>query len=353
MNIKTQGRIYAFDFLRILAACAVVMLHISADYVKTLDGYTWEFLLANCLNSLTRFAVPVFVMISGALMLDEHKAISSGKMLKTVLNMVLILFSWSVFYAVSYELIRPVLFHEEISLAAVVDIALNGHYHMWYLYLLIGLYAVTPILRFFIKVENAASVRFYLILSALVCFAVPFLNLILNHFLPGKDILASFVDNFKLGYFYEYLVYYVLGWYITHVGIRKSHRKFVYLAGVIGFAMTVIGTQIHAGTEGANYFYENYSLNIFAFGVAVFAGICYRFREKNITLGKTWLTLSGYTFGVYLIHCCFLFVFKKLTDGFHSVPLEIAVVFSASVTLSFLTVAVISRIPFLKKLVRG
>lgn len=353
MDKKKHGRIYGFDILRILSACAVVMIHISVDFLKTLDGGPNGLFLANLLNGLSRFAVPVFVMISGALMLDENKIISSGKMLKTTLNMLCLLFSWSFVYAISYDLIKPILFHEEISVYAFLNTFFNGHYHMWYIYMLLGLYTITPLLRLLIKKENVTLVQYYLALSVLICFVFPFINHVLNHFLPHKDMLASFIDNFRLDYFSEYVVYYILGWYITHVGIQKKHRKFVYLMGIAGLVLTVIGTQIHLYTNKWDYFSKNFSINVFGYGVAVFTWVYYLMQTKNISLEKNWLKLSNYTFGVYLIHCYFLFFFKKLTEGIDLVSIKILLIFIPSVILSFLIVSIIDKLPFLKKLVRG
>lgn len=353
MNSKMQTRRYAFDFLRILAACAVIMIHVSGDYVTALNTNTQGFFAANLLNSLSRFAVPVFVMISGGLLLDENRAMSSNKVVKMIGNMLITLFSWSLFYAIGYDLIKPIVFHEELSVSAILDTFFNGHYHMWYLYLLIGLYIVTPALRFFIKKENARLIRNYLLLSVAVCFAVPFVNQLVNHFFEEKDAVLSFAENFELHYFYEYLVYYVLGWYITHVGIDKKHRVILYVGGVIGFAMTVIGSQIHFSPDRANYFYENNSLNVFAYGIAAFTFIYYWFEEKKLSLNRFWLNISKHTFGVYLIHCCYLFVFKKLASPLNGTLLEILAIYIPSVTLSFLTVAILARIPYARKLVRG
>lgn len=353
MSNKNQERIYAFDVLRILSACAVMMIHISADFVKMLDRADGGFFLANVLNSLSRFAVPVFVMISGALMLDENKSIPAGKMWKSIWNMLCILFAWSFFYAISYDVIKPIIFHEEISVCAVLNTFFNGHYHMWYLYVLLGLYAITPLLRLLIKKENVTLVRHYLVFSVVVCFALPFVNHIFNHILPQKNVLGSFVENFQLHYFNEYLVYYITGWYIAHVGIQRKHRKFVYLVGIAGLGVTVVGAQTHFGTDMGNYYYENFSINVFAYGIAVFTWIYYLMQSKNSSLGERWVKLSNYTFGAYLIHCCYLFFFKKLTEGINDTSLRIILIFAPAVVLSFLTVAIMAKIPIVKKLVRG
>ena len=74
---KKKERIIAFDFLRIIAALAVVMSHSAiATDVSFSDGVIFD--------SLSRFAVPVFLMISGALMLDEKKTLTTKDTFKKI-----------------------------------------------------------------------------------------------------------------------------------------------------------------------------------------------------------------------------------------------------------------------------
>ncbi len=141
MDGKTKPsntRIYSFDIMRIVAICAVVMLHISADFVKGFQNDTFDFVCSNLLNSLSRFAVPVFFMISGALMLNEEKIVTTRKILHSASNIFILLVTWSALYSIAYNVIRPIVFNETISLSAIMYSIFNGHYHMWYLFVLIG-----------------------------------------------------------------------------------------------------------------------------------------------------------------------------------------------------------------------
>src|SRR5690606_17311617 len=64
----------ALDTARVLAALAVVVLHSAAmvlDIGTVQDSSNW--LWASVYDAATRWCVPVFVMISGVLLLDPHK----------------------------------------------------------------------------------------------------------------------------------------------------------------------------------------------------------------------------------------------------------------------------------------
>lgn len=96
-KLNTSGRIYDLDVLRTLACCAVVMIHASAQYASN-DVGTLNFFIGNFWDSLSRFAVPVFVR--------------------------------SFF---------------------------SGSFHLWFCYMIVGLYLILPLLRLWVKRENVPT----------------------------------------------------------------------------------------------------------------------------------------------------------------------------------------------------
>lgn len=58
---------------RVLAIVFVVMLHSAAFYYNNFNAANYGWLVGNAGNALSRWAVPVFVMISGALLLGNNK----------------------------------------------------------------------------------------------------------------------------------------------------------------------------------------------------------------------------------------------------------------------------------------
>lgn len=352
MEEKLTKRIYSFDFLRILAVCAVVMIHISADYIKAFDNSSAAFVWGNLFSCLSRFAVPVFLMISGALMLDEEKHLPPKRIMKATFSILMLIIAWSLIYTIGYNVIRPIAFNEPLSVSDILSTLFNGHYHMWYLYVLVGLYLITPLLRFFVKKENAGLIGNYLIFSVLICFVFSFLNEFITGHLGKEDILAGFLMNFDFKYMYEYLIYYVLGWYIANVEFKKVTRIIIYIGGIAGLLSTFVGTHFHYGNERGNYFVSNNSLNVFLYSLAIFVFVYYLFKNRNIVLSKFWLKTSKLTFGVYIVHCIFLFVLKLICNVISSVLLQILTVFIGCIALSFVSVFIMSKLPLIKKLIR-
>ena len=70
-----MNRVIKYDILRVFASFAIVLLHVSASYWSVVDVNSKEFLVMTVYNSMTRFAVPVFFMLSGLFLVsrsEEH-----------------------------------------------------------------------------------------------------------------------------------------------------------------------------------------------------------------------------------------------------------------------------------------
>ena len=73
-NTASQPRIY-IDFLAIVSAFAVVMLHANGIFWSHPAGRLW--ITSNCIEAMFYFAVPVFFMISGATLMDYREKYST------------------------------------------------------------------------------------------------------------------------------------------------------------------------------------------------------------------------------------------------------------------------------------
>lgn len=152
-------RIDAFDRLRLLAAGGVITLHTSAAAVNagvgTQTGFWTDLNAANAYDALGRFAVPCFLMISAALLLDPSRPFD---LRRHVAKLVVPLVTWTVVYVLANAWFastgRATIngSAERPDLHAPVEIvrdALAGPvaYHLWFVYVLVALYLVTPLLR--------------------------------------------------------------------------------------------------------------------------------------------------------------------------------------------------------------
>ena len=101
---KTERNI-SFDLLRIISAFSVVMLHVSGVYITNSPVGSFDFRIANFMNSISRFGVPIFVMISGAIFLAEKKTVTLKKLwCKNIFRMLVVFGVWSFAYYVYQSL---------------------------------------------------------------------------------------------------------------------------------------------------------------------------------------------------------------------------------------------------------
>lgn len=146
--------------LRVFAAMGVIVLHVvRGTYVNepaNIPQYRRLFDLDFLLGTFD-WAVPVFIMISGYLLLDSQKDLTNGKLIKYIKKMVYILCT----FGLSYCLIESFVNYKNQGAGKIISDAIlnlltgNCWGHMWYVYMLIGLYAVTPVIKTF--VNNASD----------------------------------------------------------------------------------------------------------------------------------------------------------------------------------------------------
>ncbi len=96
-----RKKVMFIDLLRCVAPVAVVVIHVLGPYREQLGGIPdGEWITAISFNSFSRWAVPIFIMITGALMLSDTRDFNARYYVKRRLGKVLLPFLvWSVFYA--------------------------------------------------------------------------------------------------------------------------------------------------------------------------------------------------------------------------------------------------------------
>ncbi len=338
-----KKRIYYLDILRVIACLAVIMIHSSCDYVmyKTTNFNFW---VGNIFDSFARLGVPLFVMISGALLLDEKYDYSKEKLLKHIKKMILFFVFWSFVYCLLFNIIGQLfLLEKDFNVYRIINAFVQGYYHLWYIYLIIGLYLILPLLRLWVNDKNKKYVEYFIILSLIFNFLIPQIIIIGNCYgsaLVGiNDILCS---KLCLQYVGGFTTYFILGWYINNYEIK--HKKLIYILGIISILISIFGTYI-LDLE----FYGNLSLHVLLYTAAVFL------FAKNIKTkeNKLVLFISKYSLGIYAIHAMIIYVVNKvlLKINFTNALINIPIVFIITLVISTIGAYIISKIPFFKKFV--
>lgn len=300
--MEEKKRLIYPDVLRIVSIFCVVLIHIASKLWKTVSIYsvTWVSLVA--IDSICRFAVPVFVMVSGMFMLSPEKDrglkdLYSKKILRLLTSFVF----WSAFYVIFNTLSGIILSRKtDLSVYKLVGDFIIGKYHLWFIYMIIGLYIVTPLLRKI--VSSKRDMEYFLIIWFVFCIFRNCVPLIPQY---GEQFDKLF-SAFKISMALEYSGYYVLGYYLHNYDIPKKIQTAIHIFAVLG-VLGMIGLTTYASHKNSNHeeFYFEYLLPMTMFlSVSVFLRVKKICADKNPSQKSRSIigTLSKISFGVYLSH---------------------------------------------------
>jgi surface polysaccharide O-acyltransferase-like enzyme len=300
-----------------------------------------------------RFAVPVFFMLSGMFFLDPQKKISIKTIFtKHIPRMLVPLVFWGVFYFYLERVVNGIpVGLKDLPGALYSLLSVDGFLILWFLYTLIGLYIASPVLRAVIKSSTKKQLEYFLLIGFLFTSLLPYLA-----YIPQLTFLSRLEFFLNLTMVSGYVLLFVLGYYLKTYSFSKHARMIVYALGIAGLLATILFTLIaHQNEEiPQNVFLEPYSPNIIFYSSAIF--LLFKnlfsqrvFKEKTL---KAVRFFTNESFGVYLIHYAFIFVFIKLglsVASFSpvlSIPITTGLCFFGSVFVSW----VLKKIPLLNRL---
>lgn len=149
-----RERIVYLDIIRVLACCMVVLMH-SPHPDAGISG-----LILSPLSFLTAAGIGLFFMVSGSLLLPVK--IGTGDFLKKRIGKIIgpLLF-WTLFYIVIRLLTGNMQTADLLISLLSIPFSTQGHGVLWFMYILIGLYLLAPILSPFLEKAGERELRFY------------------------------------------------------------------------------------------------------------------------------------------------------------------------------------------------
>ena len=341
--IMEEKRSYYLDYLRVMATFAVIVLHVAASNWYKADIHFLEWNIFNFYDSVVRWPVPVFVMISGVLFLNKKEIPLKKLYSKYIFRIVKAFLFWSFFYAV--------IFYEQTgNIVQATENLIKGHFHLWFLFMIAGLYVIIPFTK---KIsESDFLTKYFLLLALLFTFLLPQAVKIITIFSEyygafAKEVIGHFNFYFVMGF----PGYFLLGYILSKIEFTKKQERIIYTLGILGFLVTIIMSVIvsFVSGEASEIFYSSTTVNVLCESVAVFVF----FKKKFNRPSKIIMLLSKYSFGAYLIHAYILEEVIKNSLGLNtlsfnpifSVPVISGLVF----IISFAASAILNNVPFLKK----
>lgn len=331
-----NGKIDWIVYLKIFACVAVIMIHVINGWTEsagiTLVGKRY-FLDEIVMQMLIRWAVPVFVMITGCLLLNPNKDVPIYKIKKYIIRMVCVLLTFGLIYCIIENFVTYGTkdIWKNMYLSFYNLILGKSWDHMWYIYALIGLYLITPILRSFVKTVSEKEFKFVFYFLFVISIILPTINHIFN-----IKLTSFYLEGFNL------IVYYLLGYILCH---KKINEKSVYVLGLVGTVSYI--------TLNCFGILKNSQSDVFIIFVAMAIFTFFAKGHFKLKSNKIIDRISSDSFGIYIIHAFWINVFYKGLKIYPNIfPIflgEIIFLIGAFI-LSILSVEVLKKIPFVKKI---
>jgi surface polysaccharide O-acyltransferase-like enzyme len=351
------------DVIRTVAIIGVILLHASNDLtVQQMNQFEIiRWCTVDVYQSVGRLGVPLFLLLSGALLLQPSKVDEPLRVFfkKRWARIGLPFIFWGAAFFAWDFLVE----HQAFTSSAIIQGVLTGpYYHFWYLYLLVGLYLLTPILRV-VMIRASANLIKYLLIVWLVGASL----------LPVASLLTTYHLESNVFEFTGYAGYFILGAYLLTVRLRRS-TLLIFMS--LGIALTAIGTYAIAATIGGTtmYFFQDYlSPTLILAAVMLFLLLntiqvpssqtmvnekeTKPAKSSHPKLGKLLSVISQNTLPIFLFH---VMILESLQNGYFGFAINgntinsiIGVPLMTVITLfiSLVIIVPLKKVPILRKLI--
>jgi len=322
-------REYSFDVMRVIAMFMVITIHVSNIYSRSYGVISdWSYLFSLIYNTITRVSVPIFFMISGALLLD--KKFNKKKYIERIKRFLIVIIVWDLVYLIWDYFVLGMTYSPLYKLFIEPFRA-----HLWFLYSIILLYVFQPLLRKILSINKKFNIVLF-ILWLVFCTLSMF-----------NSTIASFFSLFSnMGYF-------VVGKYLYDYVKKNDLSKFniiMIVMMILSFAGSIYLNSF--ASEKYNMFYNMFlayrTPYIILASLLFFILIYNLFHDKKVN--KYIVILSEVSFGVYLIHGMFLDI-SHILFNYYGVSSLIGIpLFTVFIGIcSVLTVYILRKNKILKK----
>lgn len=333
-----KNRILWLDILKIIACFLVVVNH-TGSYVLD-DNYNNITVIFYCLNfAICKMAVPIFLMVTGSLLLKkqfEYKYI-----LKKIVRILIPLIAISFVLYYKANGLNALAFAKSFLEEPIV-------YPYWYLYMLISLYLITPLIQKMLK--NFCDKDYIYLFT--ICLIIPSILSVITSLLNINISSWLFICLFP-----KTIGIYILGYYLSNCKIDKKIKNIFWILLITLISLFFITMYLPYAKGGEiSYIFDGFD-TLFAIGEAAALFYIFRYYFANKRIGEKCSnvigTISECTFGIYLFH--YLVIYRiyhisiiqeifKFNRYIGVVLLEIA-----AFILCGIVTYILKKIPYVKK----
>ncbi len=324
---SSDKRIIWLDLVKFIAIFMMIAVHCTDNVTPAERSEPWYNLWGSFYGSFMRPAIPLFVMVTGALLLPVRENLSTfyGKRLTRIVVPFLI---WSVLYNLFPWItgllgLSPTVINDFFAWAEP-DQSFSGALHhilmipfnfsllavqMWYVYLLIGLYLYMPIFSAWVRQASVREQRFFLLLLFVSLF-IPYLREYLTKDLWGT---CSWNEFGLLYYFAGFNGYLLLGHYLINNPVNISWSRLIALGlpvFITGYCITFLGFKSVTAVPGqpvelVELFFTYCSPNVLMMTLPLFLAM-QKVKIRSERTRRFAVNISTCTLGIWMSHYLFL-----------------------------------------------
>lgn len=330
------------EYIRAIACVGVVLIHV---FKSAHDVYTgmpdWEMLLCTFFVNNLRWCVPVFLMITGYLLLDPTKNITILQIGRYIWRIAIVL----AVFGTGFALMELVFNQKTLTLSmfpvAIVNMMTGKTWdHLWYLYTLIVLYCFLPLMRAVVCAMKTPMLIFTCAMMAVFTCGLPTLESL------------GFKLGFSTGVMSIYMLYMLLG-YMLKNNLVEIPKKYVATGLIVSTAF--LGEMAYLsdimGKPVDKAFISHASAAVVIQSICLFSLLINIKESKNERIDQAVISLANASFGIYILHMFYINMFYKVLD-FSPEKYTAAImllVFALTLTLTYVTVVLIKKIPIVRK----
>ncbi|MCQ2738143.1 MAG: acyltransferase family protein [archaeon] len=375
MEIKNSNRIFYYDALKALAIIGVIACHVSSSFVTNMNIInTPGWVLSVFFNCFRDFSIPIFVMVSGALLVNKDYQLKT--FIKKKFNRILIPY---IFWVILFILFAMITFTLGLSIGKVNQISLSFIYKIifgypgyarvfWFVWMILVVYIILFLLNKIIKRVNIKNFNSKVYKSILLLLLIYSIIVTLKLFNPMHH---TFI------YYLSFTGYGVLGYYLAKTdftntkfgkAIHINDKKILiasFILSILFYIILLLDVIILSNDAGK---YTSLShFNIIKLILATNIFLFFRYFEeydgkiiksnynkiKEGLLGKLINSLSKYSFGIYLSHMLvlkfYLIYVLQINLRNHNPIKWVPFLLIITLITSWIIIWAMSKVPYLNK----
>ena len=292
-----KQRQISYDIIRFVAILIVFSIHCMAGLDAQRNTVS-NIIVSNLFHAFQGIGVPLFVLLSGALLLGRLES-PSVFLKKRIVRVLVPFFMWSVLLYGIFYVVNPDYYGIDLRITSPCEVIMkfidvlcfNGiHGVYWYVYMILGLYLVAPILQRFLQNADERVVLY----ACMMVSAVVVMNTLIPDFLVTKRMVSS--NLIFLGYFLS-------GYYVKQYLLQKSWSKPVLNVSAVLLLLLSFINQY--------YPFVNQCIIVYFMSIAFF-GALMKCNIKNRIVAKYVTFVSRTSYGMYLSHVLIISVFVRI-----------------------------------------